>query len=205
MESCTKAARWRLAATRRASRHEVFLNSLSVSQLAGWLRFPRTASRVLISTLNSPNFHSGPATCCETRGINIPRELNRWILRGSATDREFLVARISRQASKEDFGLIVLDPLYNLLGVRSENAPRHGRSYERNRVRGSRNGRQSPSARTSQKARGKESMDRISGSGVFARDPDTIMRMTRHKVDDAFARGNDAAQSSAARVVCRAP
>jgi hypothetical protein len=26
MESCTKAARWRLAATRRASRHEVFLN-----------------------------------------------------------------------------------------------------------------------------------------------------------------------------------
>jgi hypothetical protein len=23
-------------------------------------------------------------------------------------------------------------------------------------------------------------MDRISGSGVFARDPDTIMRMTRH-------------------------
>jgi hypothetical protein len=30
-------------------------------------------------------------------------------------------------------------------------------------------------------------MDRISGSGVFARDPDTIVRMTRHKVDDAFA------------------
>jgi hypothetical protein len=30
-------------------------------------------------------------------------------------------------------------------------------------------------------------MDRISGSRVFARDPDTIVRTTRHKVDDAFA------------------
>lgn len=30
-------------------------------------------------------------------------------------------------------------------------------------------------------------MDRIGGSGVFASDPDTIVRMTRHKVDDAFA------------------
>jgi hypothetical protein len=30
-------------------------------------------------------------------------------------------------------------------------------------------------------------MDRISGSGVFARDPDTIITMTRHEQDDAFA------------------
>ena len=49
-------------------------------------------------------------------------------------------------------------------------------------------GRQSPSSRTIQKAtRGKESMDRISGSGVFPRHPDTIVRITPHKVDDACA------------------
>ena len=30
-------------------------------------------------------------------------------------------------------------------------------------------------------------MDRISGSGVFARDPDAIITMTRHEQDDAFA------------------
>ena len=33
----------------------------------------------------------------------------------------------------------------------------------------------------------KESIDRISGSGVFARDPDSIVTMTRHEEDDAFA------------------
>ena len=30
-------------------------------------------------------------------------------------------------------------------------------------------------------------MDRISGSGVLARDPDSIITMTRHEKDDAFA------------------
>jgi hypothetical protein len=33
---------------------------------------------------------------------------------------------------------------------------------------------------------GKDSMDRISGSGVFARDPDTILTMTRHEEEDAY-------------------
>src|SRR4029077_12016620 len=32
----------------------------------------------------------------------------------------------------------------------------------------------------------KESMDRIGGSGVFARDPDTILTLTRHEKDGAF-------------------
>jgi len=29
-------------------------------------------------------------------------------------------------------------------------------------------------------------MDRIGGSGVFARDPDTILTLTRHQEDNAF-------------------
>jgi hypothetical protein len=32
----------------------------------------------------------------------------------------------------------------------------------------------------------KEAIDRISGSGVFARDPDSIMVLTRHEQDGAF-------------------
>jgi hypothetical protein len=34
---------------------------------------------------------------------------------------------------------------------------------------------------------GKEAIDRISGSGVFARDPDSILIFTRHEEEDAFA------------------
>lgn len=32
----------------------------------------------------------------------------------------------------------------------------------------------------------KEAMDRISGSGVFARDPDSILTLTRHETEGAF-------------------
>jgi len=35
-------------------------------------------------------------------------------------------------------------------------------------------------------AAGKESIDRISGSGVFARDPDSILTLTKHTEADAF-------------------
>ena len=33
----------------------------------------------------------------------------------------------------------------------------------------------------------KESIDRIGGSGVFARDPDSILNFTRHEQPDCFA------------------
>ena len=33
---------------------------------------------------------------------------------------------------------------------------------------------------------GKESIDRVSGSGVYARDPDSILNFTRHEEEDAF-------------------
>jgi hypothetical protein len=33
----------------------------------------------------------------------------------------------------------------------------------------------------------KESIDRISGSGVFARDPDTIITVTKHEVENAYS------------------
>ena len=36
-------------------------------------------------------------------------------------------------------------------------------------------------------AAGKEHLDRVSGSGVWARDPDAIITATRHEEDDAFA------------------
>ena len=35
-------------------------------------------------------------------------------------------------------------------------------------------------------AAGKEAIDRISGSGVFARDPDSLLIFTKHETDDAF-------------------
>jgi AAA domain len=92
-------------------------------------------------------------------------------------------------AAGDDVQLIVLDPVYKLLGGRDENsagdisellneieklavetgaAVAFGAHYSK--------GNQA----------GKESIDRISGSGVFARDPDSILTLTKHEQEDAF-------------------
>ena len=173
MESCTKAGRWRLAAAQRASRHEVFFELAISATGRKWLRFPRTASRVhhLNFELAEFSIQHRISDICEAKGINIPRELCLWNLRGYATDRELLLARISRQASKEDFGLIVLDPLYNLSRVRDENASRDMADLM-NAIEcvavetGAAVAFSSHYSKGNQA--GKESMDRISGSGVFA-------------------------------------
>ena len=51
---------------------------------------------------------------------------------------------------------------------------------------------------------GKEVLDRVSGSGVFARDPDTIVTITRHDEDGAFVVEPHRAQLSARVALCRA-
>jgi hypothetical protein len=84
----------------------------------------------------------------------------------------------------------VFDPPYKLLGARDENASRDMADLM--------NAVESVAVETGAAVAfgshyskgnqaGKDSMDRISGSGVLARDPDSIITMTRHVKDDAFA------------------
>src|SRR5262249_33138406 len=99
--------------------------------------------------------------------------------------RPKIIDRVGQQ-----YSLIVLDPTYKLLGERDEN--RAGdiatllNGFERLAVETS-----AAVAFGTHFSKGnqalKESMDRIGGSGVFARDPDTILTMTRHEQDGAFS------------------
>ena len=127
---------------------------------------------------------------CEAMGVKVPNNLSLWNLRGYAADATAILPRISRQAQREDYSLLILDPLYKLLGARDENASRDMadlmNGIERVAVQtGAAVAFGSHYSKGNQA--GKESMDRISGSGVFARDPDAIITMTRHEQDDAFA------------------
>ena len=122
--------------------------------------------------------------------VEIPKNLSLWNLRGYAADATTILPRISRQARRENYSLIIIDPLYKLLGARDENASRDMadlmNGIERVAVEtGAAVAFGSHYSKGNQA--GKESMDRISGSGVFARDPDAIITMTRHEQDDAFA------------------
>ena len=157
-----------------------------------WLGFPTTAGKVLYVNFELPDFamEQRIREICEAKEIPVPANLNLWNLRGYAADATTILPRISRQAQREDYSLMILDPLYKLLGARDENASRDMadlmNGIERVAVEtGAAVAFGSHYSKGNQA--GKESMDRISGSGVFARDPDAIITMTRHEQDDAFS------------------
>jgi RecA-family ATPase len=120
--------------------------------------------------------------------VDPPEALDVWNLRGYAADFEKLEPEIIRMAGRK-YALICLDPTYKLLGDRDENQAGDIASllngFERLAVEtGAAIAFGAHFSKGNQAA--KESMDRIGGSGVFARDPDTILTVTRHQEDNAF-------------------
>jgi hypothetical protein len=144
--------------------------------------------RVLYVNFELPGSYSAWRfkTICDEQQVKLePGMLIVWNLRGHTTNW----TELQKQIPAEEFSLIVIDPTYKLLGGRDENkagdiaallnefeaiavrtgaAVAFGAHYSK--------GNQSQ----------KESIDRIGGSGVFARDPDTILNFTRHEQDDCF-------------------
>jgi AAA domain len=166
--------------------------AICVSMGWEWLGFPTTAAKVLYLNFELPEFAMAQRVreICEARKVTFPADLNFWNLRGYAADAAAILPKIARQAKREEYSLIILDPLYKLLGARDENASRDMANLmnEIERVAVETGAAVAFGSHYSKgNQAGKESMDRISGSGVFARDPDTIITMTRHEQDDAFS------------------
>lgn len=110
--------------------------------------------------------------------------LHVWNLRGHSTDFSELRPQLQRRLDRHDFGLIILDPAYKLLGDRDENANGDITSlmneFERLCVD---TGAAVVLAHHFAKgdSTGKEAADRMSGAGAWARDPDSIMVLTPHE------------------------
>jgi hypothetical protein len=118
-----------------------------------------------------------------------PHELDYWGLRGKAADLGSLMQDIIIMVKEGAYSLIVFDPIYKGLGNRDENKAGDIASLL-NEIEllavetGAAVAFGHHFSKGNQAA--KESIDRIGGSGVFARDPDSIITMTKHKEDDAF-------------------
>jgi hypothetical protein len=167
--------------------------ALAVSTGANWLNFPTTKARVLFVNLELPAFsiQHRLQSIAKARGIEIePGMLTLWNLRGHAASYEILLPMIIAQAKAHGFGLVILDPSYKLLGDADENSAsdiaRLLNALERLAVDTG-----AALAFSAHFAKGnasqKEAMDRISGSGVFARDPDAILVFTALQTADAYA------------------
>lgn len=115
--------------------------------------------------------------------------LDVWNLRGHATSFDELIPQLIEALQNENYTLVIIDPVYKGLGGRDENAAgdigQLCNEIERLAVK---TGAAVVFAAHYSKGNqaGKESMDRISGSGVFARDADSIITLTKHKEDNCL-------------------
>lgn len=129
----------------------------------------------------------------ESRGIDSHdtlKNLDVWNLRGQNTAADGFQSAMADQIREPGYSLIIIDPIYKLMLGKSEVSTQgvgvlchdiehlmaeSGASivYAHHFSKGNQSK--------------KKAMDRLSGSGVFARDADTIITLTEHKMDRCFA------------------
>lgn len=166
--------------------------AISVAHGVEWMNSQTRQGRVLYVNfeIHPVFFQHRIATVAKAKGITVTaKHLDVWNLRGYAASHGIIVPRIIEQIKDTEYALVVIDPIYKLYGNTDENsagevamlmntleticvktgaAVLFGAHYSK--------GNQA----------GKESIDRISGSGVFARDPDTIIPFTIHEEENCF-------------------
>jgi hypothetical protein len=97
--------------------------------------------------------------------------------------------KLEEQLEKHPFGLIILDPAYKVLGNRDENANGEIASLMNElEAMAQKTGAAVVVAHHFAKgdSTAKNAMDRMSGAGAWARDPDSIMVLTPHEEPDCF-------------------
>jgi len=125
-------------------------------------------------------------TVCDERQLRLePGMLSVLNLRGYVK----AWAQLQRQLPLDQFVLIILDPSYKLLRGRDENkAGDIAALLDEFEVLAVQTG--AAVAFGAHYSKGnqaqKEAIDRVGGSGVFARDPDSILNFTRHEERDCF-------------------
>jgi hypothetical protein len=170
------------------------LLDLGISIGAGlpWLGFQTAKGKVLIVNFEIQPFafQKRIAAVAAAKGIKLQGgEIDLLNLRGHASDFRQLIPRIVERARDKGYALIILDPIYKLYGNTDENAAGDVAALlnEIERLATETGAAVAFGAHFAKgNAAGKEAIDRISGSGVFARDPDSLLIFTKHEEDGAF-------------------
>jgi len=116
-------------------------------------------------------------------------QIDVWNLRGHAADLSKQIDQILDRIGRQNYSLIIVDPIYKALGKRDENAAGDINSLM-NEV--DKLAVQSDASVvighhfSKGNQAGKDSKDRLSGSGVFARSADAIIILTPHEKKNAY-------------------
>jgi RecA-family ATPase len=166
--------------------------ALSVTHGKAWWGSEVTAGKVLYINFELQNYWFAFRLKQVAEALGIPAKhenLSYWGLRGKATSIDEMMPKFSGGIRDAAFDLIIIDPIYKALGKRDENAAGDVTDLlnhiERLAVETG-----AAIVFGAHFSKGnqahKSSMDRISGSGAFARDADTLITMTEHERDDCL-------------------
>ena len=165
--------------------------AVSVATGSPWWKWPTTRGAVLYINFEIPRpfLRARINAVSAAKGIEDLTDLYVWNLRGHAARFDRLLPEMNERIAKDHYALIIIDPIYKGLGGRDENAAGDVaelcNELERLAVRtGAAVVFAAHYSKGNQAA--KEAMDRIGGSGVFARDPDSIVTLTKHETEGAL-------------------
>lgn len=159
--------------------------ALAISSGRDWLGFPCKKGRVLYVNLeiDEPSAARRFLDICEALGLDkeAASGVSTWPLRGNAMKLDLLVPKLIRKMRGQHFDAVIIDPIYKVITGDENNASDMGAFcnefdkickatgcaviYCHHHRKGS--------------LGNTRAMDRASGSGVFARDPDAQLDMIR--------------------------
>ena len=163
--------------------------ALAIVNGTEWLRFKCTKGKVLYINLevDKNSFLHRVADVMEKTNYKKAEGLDVWNLRGQNVPIDKLAPRLIRRARLKNYDVIIFDPLYKINEGDENNASEMAKFFNHldyvcvqlqtsiicchHHSKGAQGG--------------KFSMDRASGSGVFARDPDALLDMIRIDPRDA--------------------
>lgn len=171
---------------------------LAVAGGKDWWGFDTTKSKVLYVNFELPEWALSRRIKELGFAMNVSGRFNQesipnfavWNLRGHSSDMALLMPQLKAQVEDGNFDLIILDPLYKMLGVnRDENdAASMGDIFNSLESLAQSSG--AAVVVSHHYAKGNAGMktpqDRVSGSGVLARDPDSLVMLTPHDDEDVF-------------------
>lgn len=183
---------------------------VALSEGMKWLeRFNCKKSKVLYV-----NLEIDPASCIN-RFVEIYKAMKYtpkhsediviWNLRGHAVPLDQLVPKLLRRIANQEFNAVIIDPIYKVITGDENNASEMGAFCNQfDKICNETGCATIYCHHHSKGAQGfKKAMDRASGSGVFARDPDAQLDLIQLDTDEEFMLKNaDNPNSTAWRLEC---
>lgn len=164
--------------------------AISISEGIPWLGFPCAKGKVMYVNLELDKESCKDRFAQIRKSMNAPmtQSVSIWNLRGKSVPMDKLAPKLIRRAEKKNYAAIIIDPIYKIITGDENSADQMAFFCNQFDLVCTKLGCAVIYCHHHSKGgQGqKRSMDRASGSGVFARDPDALLDMIELELTDSI-------------------